>query len=344
MIKPAVALLTSSILLTGCAYFRSASDKVDTTSFDLARVKAEMKPLNLSESYQSTAAITDYFIFYDLNPTNAQHFFGTQESKGHTLAAHVFLPANPRGTLFLLHGYFDHVGTLSKLIAEGLAQGYAIVAWDLPGHGLSSGDRTDTGSFDLCAEQFIDIVKRVEDHLPQPFHLIAHSTGCSIVIEYLYNSETNAFEQVVFLSPLIKHKHWGWAKFGYAIARPFTKSIRRRDKKNSSDDAYLTFVKRDPLHSSELSFEYLKDLYQWEKQIQNYPVWPGSIAIVQGDQDSIVDWTHSIEFLQEKIQHTDVFIISGAKHQLANESEVLRTQAFDMIFKYLDPPNNPGGN
>jgi pimeloyl-ACP methyl ester carboxylesterase len=265
MIKPAFALLTASLLLTGCAYFRNSSDIVDTTSFDLAQVKADMRPLNLSGSYHPTDAITDYFIFYDLNPGNAQHVFGTMESKEQTLAGHVFLPENPRGTLFLLHGYFDHVGTLSKLIDEGLAQGYAIVAWDLPGHGLSSGDRTDTGTFDLCAEQFVDLVKRAEGHLPEPFHIVAHSTGCSIVIEYLHNSETNVFEQIVFLAPLIRHNHWGWGKFGYAIARPFTKTIRRRNIKNSSDETYLAFVKKDPLHSSELSFEYLNDLYRWEK-------------------------------------------------------------------------------
>jgi alpha-beta hydrolase superfamily lysophospholipase len=340
MIRPAtiVLLFTLTLLLSGCAYFRSASDKVDTTSFDLTRVKAEMKPLNLSESRQPTSAIEDYFVFYDLNPTDAQHFFGTQESKGHTLAGHVFLPKDPRGTLFLLHGYFDHVGTLSKLIAESLAQGYAIVAWDLPGHGLSSGERTATGSFDLCAEQFSDIIDRSSTRLPHPFHVIAHSTGCSIVIDYLYKSKTNAFEKVVFLAPLIRHTHWGWAKFGYAAARPFTKSIRRRRKKTSSDAAYLAFVKRDPLHSGVLSFEYLKDLYRWEKRVRDYPAWPGSVVIVQGDRDKVVDWRHSIEFLQDRIEHTEISMIPGARHQLVNESKALRVQVLDSIFSNINQP------
>ena len=55
--------------------------------------------------------------------------------------------------------------------------------------------------------QFIDIVERSGNILPKPFHLIAHSTGCSISLEYLYNAETNAFDQIIFLAPLIQHEH-----------------------------------------------------------------------------------------------------------------------------------------
>jgi alpha-beta hydrolase superfamily lysophospholipase len=328
-------------LFAGCRYFRSSADRPDTSGYDKEQVEFNLLPLNFSAPYPPPAAIADYFHFYGLDSSNAQHFFGTVESGGNTLAAHVFLPSEPRATLFLLHGYFDHTGTLSKLIAEGLSRRYAIVVWDLPGHGLSTGDRTETGGFNRCAEQFIDILERSENHLPRPYHLVAHSTGCSIAMEYMYNAKPNAFERIVFLAPLIHHAHWGWAKFGYTIAKPFTKTIRRRDKQNSSDNAYIAFVKKDPLHSSELSFEYLEDLYTWNKRVQTYPVWPGSLLIIQGDADDIVDWNYNLAFLRKKIQHTDVVIIPGARHQLANESDELRTQAFEHIFDYLKTQITP---
>jgi len=318
-------------LLCGCTYFRNPSEKSNTTSFDLAQVRCDMLPLDLKTPYEPTAAIKAFFQFYDLAPTNAAHYFGTVVSENHTLATHVFIPQNHRGTLFLLHGYFDHTGNLSKLIAAGLENHYAVVSWDLPGHGLSSGDRTDTGEFELCAKQFMDIVQRSEGILPHPFHLIAHSTGCSIAIEYMRNAQTNAFDQIVFLAPLIRHKQWGWAKFGYTITKPFTKTIRRRNKKSSSDKAYLAFVEKDPLHSKVLSFEYLKDLYAWEKQVRNYPVWPGSVLVIQGDADKIVDWKYNLDFLRAKIQHPDIKLVPGARHQLANEREELRNPIFDLI-------------
>ena len=59
--------------------------------------------------------------------------------------------------------------------------------------------------------------------------------------------------------------------------------------------------------------------------------------LFNGDQDDIVDWEYNIKFLQAKIQKVDLFIIPGARHQLANESEELRALAFELIFDYLNP-------
>jgi lysophospholipase len=341
MIPQTITLAFLCGLLSGCNYFRNANESPNTSAFDLNQVKADMQPLNLKTPHPPTEQIQRYFQFYNLAPTNALHYFGTVVSENDTLAAHVFIPDTPKGTLFLLHGYFDHTGTFSKLIAEGLSRHYTIVSWDLPGHGLSSGDRTDIGEFDLCAKQFKDIVQRTENSLPHPFFLITHSTGCSIALEYMYNSPSNAFDQIVFMAPLVHHAHWGWSKLGYTIAKPFVHTLRRRDKKNSSDPTYLAFVKNDPLHSGSLSLEFLDDLYAWEKQIQNDPVWPGSLLIIQGDADTVVDWKYNLKFLRKKIQLPEIYLIPGARHQLANEREELRDQVFDIIFTHLDPSPEP---
>lgn len=343
MNRLAFILLFLSGLFTGCSYFRTDAEAPDTSGFSLHQVQADLRPIDLNQPYHPTVAIEAYFDFYDLNPTNVHHWFGTVESEGSTLAAHAFIPEEPHGTLFLIHGYFDHTGTLSKLITEGLRRGYAVVAWDLPGHGLSTGDRTDTGQFKRCAEQFFDLVERAAPHLPQPIHLISHSTGSSIAIEYLHNPDPNVFDGIVFMAPLIRHTHWGWAKFGYTISNPFTNKVRRRDKKNSNDQAYLAFVKKDPLHSAILSYDYLSDLYQWEKKVRDYPVWSGSICVVQGNKDSIVDWKYNIPFLQSHVEDLEVHMIPGAKHQLANEIDVYRNQTFELIFHYLETSRSLGG-
>jgi alpha-beta hydrolase superfamily lysophospholipase len=336
MIPRLILALTSFSLLTGCAYFRTSDELPDQTGYILEQIKLDMKPLNAKEQYAATSAIQRYFTYYDLSPTNTAHYFGTVESQEHTLAAHAFIPENPIGTLFLIHGYFDHTGTLSKLIKKALEENYAVAVWDLPGHGLSTGARTDTDSFNLCARQFTELMQRLEPISPEPIYVIAHSTGCSIAIEYMYNADGKNLDGYVFLAPLVRHTHWGWAKFGYSIAKPFKKTIRRRKIINSSDEEYLAFVKQDPLHSDELSLEYLTELYKWEKQVQNYPTWHGDLLIVQGDQDDILDWKYNLTFLKSRIPDCSVNMIPGARHQLANESEPLRDQTFDVIFNYLD--------
>jgi len=331
--KTLVFLLFGS--LCGCNYFRTDSEQPDLCAFNLAQIQKDLRPLKLNAPYKPTKEIKRYFAFYDLDSTNVAHYFGTVVSENHTLVAHVFIPENPKGTLFLLHGYFDHTGTYSKLIKQALSNHYAIASWDLPGHGLSSGERTDVGPFELCANQFVDIMQRAENKLPRPFYLIAHSTGCSIAMEYMYNAPVQRFEKIIFLAPLVHHKYWSWSKVGYFIAKPFTKTIRRRDKKNSSDPTYLAFVKKDPLHSGSLSLKFLDDLFRWEKQIQNAPVWPGSVFILQGDADTVVDWKYNLKFLQKKIQHPEIHFIHSAHHQLCNEQKKIRAEVFSLIFTEL---------
>lgn len=336
--KKILTLLPFCTLLAGCAYFRSSTEEPNWSAFDQNQLKEDLQPLELGAPYHPTEAIQTYFDFYDLNLPGTEHYFGTIESENETLVVHVYIPENPRGSLFLLHGYFDHTGTLSHLIHEGVDQGYAIAVWDLPGHGLSSGFRTDTGEFELCSKQLNDIVTRAEPVLPRPFHLIAHSTGCSIALADMYDTDDTTFEKIVFLAPLIRHTHWGWAKFGYTISKPFIKSVRRRDKKNSSDEAYLAFVKQDPLHSNILSYEYLSDLYRWEKTTKDYPEWPGSLCIIQGTDDDIVDWDYNLEFLKTKIDQLEVNMLPDAKHQLLNEKKSMRKQVLELIFSYLNSP------
>ena len=335
--KHLTAFMVAAYLLSaGCAYFRGDEDLVDTSGFALDQVKQDMKPVQVEGPYHPTPAILEYFDYYNLNPVNAEHYFGSMESEGYTLAAHAFIPPQPKGTLVLIHGYFDHTGTLAKLIHKGLEHGYAIAVWDLPGHGLSTGERTDTDGFDLCARQLVDIISRLSPAAPQPMYLIGHSTGCSIAMEYMAHAENHEIDGYIFLAPLIRHTHWRWAKFGYTLARPFKSSVRRRDKKNSSDEDYLTFVKKDPLHSAQLSFEYLDELYAWEKRMHTYPPWPGEVLIIQGDQDDIVEWEYNLNLLTTRIPNAEVHIIPEARHQLANESPAIRNTVFDLMFDYLD--------
>lgn len=325
-----IVLLITSALTAVWAMGRNVA--AEPAPYDLDTVRDSLKPLTLTEAFKSSADVAQYLDFYGLQFTNATHYFGTVESEGSTIAAHVFIPTDAKGTLFLVHGFLDHTGTLSKLIEEGLDQGYAVVTWDLPGHGLSSGERTDTGAFDVCALQLTDLVQKAKGHLPRPFQLICHSTGCSIAIEVLHNETVNHFDRVVFLAPLVRHEQWGWAKFGYFIADPFSDGIKRKVRANSSDAAYLDFARNDPLVNDSVAFAYLDALYAWEKRVRDYEPIDEAVVIIQGEADKVVDWEHNMEELKELFPRAIVHTLPGARHQLANESEAYRAQVFGLVF------------
>mgnify|MGYP002477902824 CR=1 FL=1 len=62
-----------------------------------------------------------------------QHSVGTVPSGPFQLAVHFWQNSAARGTLLLLHGYFDHCGLYGKTIKYGLSRGYKVIIIQLPG-------------------------------------------------------------------------------------------------------------------------------------------------------------------------------------------------------------------
>src|SRR5690625_8003366 len=96
---------------------------------------------------------------------------------GFELATHYWLPENPRGTLVVIHGYYDHVGLYGHALRFGLDQSYAVLAFDILGHGLSSGAHASIDSFDQYANALHEVLTSIESMLPSSCHSIGHSTG-----------------------------------------------------------------------------------------------------------------------------------------------------------------------
>ena len=113
------------------------------------------QPENLLASLRPLAAAAalspveqTYRQFYGFSDTWATHTrMGTLQAAGYQIAVQVWWPEQPRATLVLLHGYYDHVGLYRHVIEWALGMGFAVRAFDLPGHGLSSGARASIGAF-----------------------------------------------------------------------------------------------------------------------------------------------------------------------------------------------------
>ena len=301
----------------------------------LLQLTAEMPPLDLSREPSHSAAALAYFRFYQIEFAGVRHSFGSFDSTGFRLAAHAWIPESPRGAVFVLHGYLDHVGLLQRLVAHLLDLGFAVAAFDLPGHGLSSGERAGVGDFSEYASVLRDFIGICASRLPQPHHFVGHSTGCAIAFEYLQENEGPAFERAVFLAPLVHSAHWILSRVGAFLAKPFVETIPRQFRDNTSDREYLRFVRADPLRIEDVPLRWVKALYSWNERIQDYKTIDQRVLIIQGTDDDIVDWEYNIRFLRNKIDPATVQWIVGGKHQLANESHDLRSKVFSVMGEYL---------
>jgi alpha-beta hydrolase superfamily lysophospholipase len=316
---------------------------VDTPAAMLQRVAGALRPLDsvLGGAEDSAPLTVDeqaYLEFYRIDfaarIAGVQHALGFVESGGQRLAVHVLRSLQARGVLLLVHGYLDHVGLFGHLIRYGLERGYTVIAFDLPGHGLSTGDRVaidDFGDYRRALES----VQAACKSLPGTWRVIAQSTGGAAVLDYLVQHR-GGFEKVVMLAPLVRPRGWFWVLPAHVVLHRFTDSVRRKFAENSSDQEFLDRVQTDPLQSAILSTRWVGALRRWIKSLPTVQVQCCvPVAIIQGDADETVDWRYNVKRIMQLISGTRVEYVLGGRHHLANESQVMRQQMYALMDEFF---------
>ncbi|MFH1614403.1 MAG: alpha/beta hydrolase [Planctomycetota bacterium] len=304
----------------------------------ITKIKEAIKPLDdFSSEYPDS--VVDYFKYYglDFDSNDVEHIFGTFESGGFTLVGHIYKPEKYKGTVFAVHGYFDHCGQLNHLIKHLIKAGYAVAAFDLPGHGLSGGRRGVIDDFTQYSQALIDFADKVRPQLNGPYHFVGHSTGATAVLDYLLTNNHVVFDRVILAAPLVHCAAWEQSKIGYNEKVQFVKSVPRVFRKNSSDSEFLDFIKhKDPLQARKIPLIWVRALHKWNEKIKDAPPSEKPIKVIQGTSDIIVDRQFNVKFLKEKFPNIEISMIEKANHELFNESVDLRAEVFREISSYLE--------
>lgn len=306
-------------------------------------VQKWLSPIEEEKFIHEDSHARDYAEFYEINFSEKmqgiQHLMGYFDAAGFRVMTHVYRNALNRGTVFLLHGYFDHVGLYKHVIHFALQEGFNVVGFDLPGHGLSSGERVAIDDFEQYQNVFKRCLHQFSD-MPKPWHVIAQSTGGAIVIDYLLTQRltraTSPFTHVILLAPLVRPRSWGVVKLLHSALSPFTDYIDRKFTINSQDIEFIRFLKNvDPLQSKRLSSKWVGALKPWVERIESLESSDITPVIFQGDEDQTVDFRHNLEVLKQKFNEPDIVMIEGARHHLSNESETSREKMFRYLKKHL---------
>jgi len=287
---------------------------------------------------EDVPGMADFCGYYGLDVAAAglevQHSVGTITSGPWRLATHLWQQPDARGNLVLLHGLFDHTGLYDKLLAYGLSRQYNVLMFDLPGHGLSTGEPAVIKDFAAYGRATGSVLGQVK--LPQlPCVAMAQSTGCAALVEFA-RIYPWPFQAAVLLAPLVRPAQWSKVWAGHTLLRHFTDSVSRTFNENSSDREFLSFIRRDPLQARRSSMRWVGALRRWLKTLPIANLGVGPVLVVQGDADGTVDWRYNINVIVGLFPGSRVEYVSGAGHQLANESLELRQNYFQRIDGYLE--------
>ncbi|CDI88440.1 putative lysophospholipase [Pseudomonas aeruginosa PA38182] len=117
-------------------------------AFNPDYLRQHLRPLAAAEA---DAAVLAYQAYYGLDLRSRhprlQARLGSMAVDGRRLAVQAWLLPEARGSLLLMHGYYDHMGLYRHVVDWALGMGFSVLACDLPGHGLSEGERASIRDF-----------------------------------------------------------------------------------------------------------------------------------------------------------------------------------------------------
>ncbi|EAT11400.1 alpha/beta hydrolase [Bermanella marisrubri] len=284
--------------------------------------------------------IQAYCQYYGLDLENrykhVDHALGAFDAAGYTLVAHVYTISNAKGTVFIQHGYYDHVGIYNHLIEHCIEQGYNVFTYDLPGHGLSTGDRASINSFREYDDVFSDALERLQQHFTGPIVAIGQSTGGAIIINYLLSRRldrhTSPFASIHLISPLVRPVAWRRNLALYYVMRPFVRQLKRKFAINSHNEEFLNFLSHDdPLQPLFLKTKWVGALRKWIRFIEKSAPVDLDINVIQGTEDGTVDYRHNMRILEEKFSGFHVHFVEQGRHHMVNEEPNKLNQMFQAM-------------
>jgi len=313
----------------------SSSELQDQLVYHIQRIKKELKPLNLSHVPSLSASEKIYLAYYGIYFDDIKHYMGTFTSGPYRLSAHVLMPHDAKATIFLLHGYLDHTGILKNLIHLCVQQQLAVAMYDLPGHGLSDGDSCSINDFYDYVSVFKDFIEKYRAFLPNPHHFVGHSTGSAIAFDYMHRVAGKNFDKLIYIAPLVRSAYWTISKANHYLAKPFIDSVPRGFFDNTSNPQFNEFIREDPLQCADIPLKWVEALFAWNERVEAYKPISHPVLILQGREDTVVDWQYNIPFQKRKNDLITVKWFGNGRHHLLNESEALREEVLKTIGNYL---------
>jgi acylglycerol lipase len=253
--------------------------------------------------------------------------FSWKTGDGLNLFAQWSAPSYPRGTVAIVHGLGEHSGRydfVSKYLNEA---GFAVLKFDLRGHGKSDGPRGHAPSYNALMDDIQHLLQEAASCADIPLFLYGHSLGGNLVLYYAL-TRSPIINGLVVTSP------------GLAPAIPVAKSKMSAGKllsriaptmvmDNGLDRAMLS---RDPqviinynsdaLVSGKVSARLGMDIINNGKWIvEHASELEIPTLLMQGTKDGIVNPEMTKEFSNKAGLFVTLKLWDGFYHELHNEPE-----------------------
>ena len=213
-------------------------------------------------------------------------------------------PQAVKAVIVLVHGMGEHSSRYKESVVPFLLdKGYAVVAFDLYGHGKSNGKRGHCPSYEALLEAIEFVVKKSNTLFPdKDTYLYGHSLGGNLAINYVLR-RNNTIKGVIASSPFLRlafqPPKWKLilGKLLLKIMPSVTLPSEIEVGAISRDSNEVKYYVEDSLIHDKISPMFsFPVMTAGEWAIQNSQNLKTPMLILQGTGDRIIDYNGTVEF------------------------------------------------
>ena len=264
------------------------------------------------------------------------------DAGGATLHVRLWEPdGDPQAVVCLVHGLGEHSGRYGPLAARLAGAGYAVRAFDLRGHGLSSGRRGDTRFADTMGD--IDrLIEGAAERFPvRPVFLYGHSLGGLLVLTYAL--ERRPAVAGVVASAAALHTALREQKVKLLLVRLLAPLLPHLalpsgldDTLLSRDPAVVAAYRADPLVHDRATLGFGQDAVRaGDSNLAGAAAFPVPLLLLHGGADRITYPSGSRAFAAALGgRDCTLLVYEGLLHEIHNEPE--QGRVLDDVTAWLD--------
>lgn len=241
----------------------------------------------------------------------------------------------PKAVICLVHGMGEHCGRYAHVAAAFNQAGYAIISFDLRGHGRSGGQRGHTPSFEAYMQDIDLLFEEAEKRLPGlPSFLYGHSLGGILVLNYALRRKPAARGIVATSSGLRTALEKQAVKV--LLAKALGTILPAGNLPSGLDPATLSrdpdvvaAYRADPLIHYSISYgmgKYALEAIEWI--FEHASEFPLPLLLVHGTDDVLAYPSGSQKFADLMSKDCTLKLWDGLYHETHNEPEKEEVLAF----------------
>lgn len=258
-----------------------------------------------------------------------------------TLYGQFWVPEDePAGVVALVHGFGEHSSRYTHWADLLTEKRFALISFDLRGHGNSEGKKGHTPSYGRLMNDIDIFLERVREYFPGlPLFLYGHSMGGNLVLNYVI-SRNPEVAGVVVTGPWLRLKKelpgvvkapvrmLQWFLPGMVIPSGLDTNGLSHDK--SVVEAY----NNDPLVHGRISLKMFFSIHDaGNNAVKEAAQIRRPLLLVHGADDPICDPAATQQMAENIDGDKTLKIWPGLYHEVHNEPE--KDEVFDFIFAWI---------